>query len=141
MAIKTKKLTVAEICKLNVELNAEKGLLSERLPMVFKYHLSKVAETAATEQAAVNKLRDEAITAAGTKNEQGGFKIEQFITIENKKKGNSKVENPAYTNFVGEMEALFSQEKEITYEEFYIDDLKNVESAGTYPVFFKLLEA
>ena len=140
MAIKTKKLTVAEICKLNVELNAEKGLLSERLPMVFKYHLTKVADTAAAEQAAVNKIRDEAITSAGTKNEQGGYMIEQFIEVEVKKKV-TKVPNPAYANFVGEMEALFAQEKEITYEEFYIDDLKNVESGGTFPVFFKLLEA
>jgi hypothetical protein len=36
--------------------------------------------------------------------------------------------------------ALFSQEKEIEHEEFFITDLKNVESGGNFPVFssFKL---
>lgn len=140
MATKTKNLTVAEFCKLNLELNDEKGLLSEKLPMVFKYHLSKIAATAAAEQAAVNKLRDDAITAVGTQNEQGGYFIEQFIEVTNKKKV-TKAPNPAYINFIEEMEALFSQEKEITYEEFHIEDLKNVESSGFFPVFFSLLEA
>jgi hypothetical protein len=31
--------------------------------------------------------------------------------------------------------ALFSQEKEIEHEEFFITDLKNVESGGNFPVF------
>jgi hypothetical protein len=44
---------------LNSELNSEKGSLSERLPMVFKYHLSKLAAIAASEQAAVDKLKDD----------------------------------------------------------------------------------
>jgi hypothetical protein len=36
---------------------------------------------------------------------------------------------------------VISQEKEIEHEEFFITDLKNVESGGNFPVFFKLLEA
>jgi hypothetical protein len=47
MSIKKTKLTVAELCQLNAELNSEKGLLSQVLPMVFKYHLSKIAKIAA----------------------------------------------------------------------------------------------
>jgi hypothetical protein len=43
MSIKKTKLTVAELCQLNAELNSE-GLLSQVLPMVFKYHLSKIAK-------------------------------------------------------------------------------------------------
>jgi hypothetical protein len=34
--------------------------------------------------------------------------------------------NPTFVKFAGEMEALFSQE--IEHEEFFITDLKNVES-------------
>jgi hypothetical protein len=34
--------------------------------------------------------------------------------------------NPTFVKFAGEMEALFSQEKEIEHEEFFITDLKNV---------------
>jgi hypothetical protein len=45
--------------------------------------------------------------------------------------------NPTFVKFAGEMEALFSQEKEIEHEEFFITDLKNVES-GNFQ-FFKLL--
>jgi hypothetical protein len=48
--------------------------------------------------------------------------------------------NPTFVKFAGEMEALFSQ-REIEHEEFFITDLKNVESGGNFPVFFKLLEA
>jgi hypothetical protein len=43
--------------------------------------------------------------------------------------------NPTFVKFAGEMEALFSQEKEIEHEEFFITDLKNVESGGNFPVF------
>jgi hypothetical protein len=52
----------------------------------------------------------------------------------------TKMPNPTFVKFAGEMEALFSQEKEIEHEEFFITDLKNVES-GVTSVFFKLLEA
>jgi hypothetical protein len=46
----------------------------------------------------------------------------------------TKMPNPTFVKFAGEMEALFSQEKEIEHEEFFITDLKNVES-GNFPVF------
>jgi hypothetical protein len=55
------KLTVAELCQLNAE--SEKGLLSQVPPMVFKYHLSKIAKIAADEDVSVNTLRDDAIRA------------------------------------------------------------------------------
>jgi hypothetical protein len=66
MSIKKTKLTVAELCQLNAELNSEKGLLSQVLPMVFKYHLSKIAKIAADEDVSVNTLRDDAIRASVT---------------------------------------------------------------------------
>jgi hypothetical protein len=39
-----------------------------------------------------------------------------------------KMANPLLLNYAGEMEALYSQEKDIEHEEFFIEDLKNVES-------------
>jgi hypothetical protein len=39
------------------------------------------------------------------------------------------------------MNSLFSQERDVEHEEFFIDDLKNVESGLNFPVFFKLLDA
>ena len=140
MSTKVTKLTVGELCQLNVELNSEKGLLSERLPMVFKYHLSKVAKIAAEEQGSVDKLRDESIRSLGVPTPEGGFSIPQFIEVKKGSKTNS-VQNPVYLNFVGEMEKLLKEEKDIEYEEFFINDLKQVESEQNFPVFFKLLEA
>jgi hypothetical protein len=139
MSIKKTKLTVAELCQLNAELNSEKGLLSQVLPMVFKYHLSKIAKIAADEDVSVNTLRDDAIRASGDVTADGGFSIPQLIDVMEKKKV-TKMPNPTFVKFAGEMEALFSQEKEIEHEEFFITDLKNVESGGTFSV-FKLLEA
>jgi hypothetical protein len=141
MSIKKTKLTVAELCQLNAELNSEKGLLSQVLPMVFKYHLSKIAKIAADEDVSVNTLRDDAIRASGDVTADGGFSIPQLIDVMDKKKKVTKMPNPTFVKFAGEMEALFSQEKEIEHEEFFITDLKNVESGGNFPVFFKLLEA
>jgi hypothetical protein len=50
--------------------------------------------------------------------------------------------NPTFVKFAGEMEALFSQEKEIEHEEFFITDLKNVESGNfqCFSSFWKLKE-
>jgi hypothetical protein len=59
MSIKKTKLTVA-LCQLNAELNSER-VMSQVLPMVFKYHLSKIAKIAADEDVSVNTLRDDAI--------------------------------------------------------------------------------
>jgi hypothetical protein len=42
--------------------------------------------------------------------------------------------NPTFVKFAGEMEALFSQ-REIEHEEFFITDLKNVESGGNFQCF------
>jgi deoxyribodipyrimidine photolyase-like uncharacterized protein len=141
MSLKKTNLSIAELCKLNSELNSEKGLLSERLPMVFKYHLSKLAAIAASEQAAVDKLKDETIRTLGEATDDGNITIAQFISAPSKKRGGSNnVTNPSYTKFIEEMQALFDTIREIEYEEFFISDLKNVESGENYPVFFKLFD-
>jgi hypothetical protein len=85
MSIKKTKLTVAELCQLNAELNSEKGLLSQVLPMVFKYHLSKIAKIA-DEDVSVNTLRDD--RASGDVTADGGFSIPQLIDVMDKKESN-----------------------------------------------------
>jgi hypothetical protein len=85
MSIKKTKLTVAELCQLNAELNSEKGLLSQVLPMVFKYHLSKIAKIAADEDVSVNTLRDDAIRASDV-TADGGFSIPQLIDVMDKRR-------------------------------------------------------
>jgi hypothetical protein len=73
MSIKKTKLTVAELCQLNAELNLKRSIVP--LPMVFKYHLSKIAKIAADEDVSVNTLRDDAIRASGDVTADGGFSI------------------------------------------------------------------
>jgi hypothetical protein len=85
MSIKKTKLTVAELCQLNA-VNSEKGLLSQVLPMVFKYHLSKIAKIAADEDVSVNTLRDDAIRASGDVTADGGFSIPQLIDVMDKRR-------------------------------------------------------
>jgi hypothetical protein len=56
---------------MNAELNSENGLLSERLPMVFKYHCLKLQKIAADENTSVDSLRDDAIRSGNVTG--GGF--------------------------------------------------------------------
>lgn len=141
MPIKKIKLTVGELLQLNVELSSEKGLLSESLPMVFKYHLSKLAKLANDEQVAVSKLRDETIKELGVETEEG-ISIPQYLESE-KVKGKKSLPllNPSFTKFSEDMNALLMQERDVEYEEFTLSDLKNVESGMNFPVFFKILDA
>jgi hypothetical protein len=88
MSIKKTKLTVAELCQLNAELNSEKGLLSQVLPMVFKYHLSKIAKIAADEDVSVNTLRDDAIRASGDVTADGGFSPQLIDVMDKKEESN-----------------------------------------------------
>jgi hypothetical protein len=85
MSIKKTKLTVAELCQLNAELNSEKGLLSQATYGI-KYHLSKIAKIAADEDVSVNTLRDDAIRASGDVTADGGFSIPQLIDVMDKRR-------------------------------------------------------
>jgi hypothetical protein len=86
MSIKKTKLTVAELCQLNAEFS-EKGLLSQVLPMVFKYHLSKIAKIAADEDVSVNTLRDDAIRASGDVTADG-FQYLNLLMMDKKEESN-----------------------------------------------------
>jgi hypothetical protein len=142
MARKTIKLSVGELCQLNQELSSEKGLLLERLPIVLKYHLTKVAKLAAVEQDAVNSQREELIKNLGEAADDGSFSIPQFISTPGTKKGAAnKVVNPGYTKFVEDMEALLGTISDVEYEEISLDDMKNLESSGNYPILFKMIDA
>jgi hypothetical protein len=67
--------------------NSEKGLLSQVLPMVFKYHLSKIAKIAADEDVSVNTLRDDAIRASGDVTADG-FQYLNLLMMDKKEESN-----------------------------------------------------
>jgi hypothetical protein len=74
MSIKKTKLTVAELCQLNAELNSEK-VYCPKYYLWYLNHLSKIAKIAADEDVSVNTLRDDAIRASGDVTADGGFSI------------------------------------------------------------------
>jgi hypothetical protein len=76
MSIKKTKLTVAELCQLNAELNSEKVYC----PKYYLWYLNitYLAKIAADEDVSVNTLRDDAIRASGDVTADGGF---QYLNL------------------------------------------------------------
>jgi hypothetical protein len=136
---KTTTLTVAELTQLHAELTgAEKqtGLLQERLPMVLKYHLTKLAKIAFEEHETTEKLRGELITKLGTKNEETGeVSIPKVIPAENE----TVVTNPSFIEYIQEFTAILNVVKEIEHHKFLLSEFETIETNAVYPVFMSLI--
>jgi hypothetical protein len=136
---KTTTLTVAELTQLHTELTgAEKqtGLLQERLPMVLKYHLTKLAKIAFEEHETTEKLRSEIITKLGTKNEETGeVSIPKVISGEN----DTLVANPSFIEYIQEFTAILNVVKEIEHHNFLLSEFETIETSAVYPVFMSLI--
>jgi hypothetical protein len=136
---KTTTLTVAELTQLHTELTgAEKqtGLLQERLPMVLKYHLTKLAKIAFEEHETTEKLRSEIITKLGTKNEETGeVSIPKVISGEN----DTLVANPSFIEYIQEFTAILNVVKEIEHHKFLLSEFETIETSAVYPVFMSLI--
>jgi hypothetical protein len=136
---KTTTLTVAELTQLHTELiGAEKqtGLLQERLPMVLKYHLTKLAKIAFEEHETTEKLRSEIITKLGTKNEETGeVSIPKVISGEN----DTLVANPSFIEYIQEFTGILNVVKEIEHHKFLLSEFETIETNAVYPVFMSLI--
>ena len=136
---KTTTLTLAELTQLHTELTgAEKqtGLLQERLPMVLKYHLTKLAKIAFEEHETTEKLRSEIITKLGTKNEETGeVSIPKVISGEN----DTLVANPSFIEYIQEFTGILNVVKEIEHHNFLLSEFETIETSAVYPVFMSLI--
>jgi hypothetical protein len=137
--LKTTTLSVAELTQLHTELTgAEKqtGLLQERLPMVLKYHLTKLAKLAFEEHETTEKLRTELITKLGTKNEETGeVTIPKVISGEN----DTLVANPSFLEYLNEFTSILNVKKEIEHHKFLLTDFESLQTDAVYPVFMSLI--
>jgi hypothetical protein len=74
MSIKKTKLTVAELCQLNAELNSERVYCPKYYLWIYLSKIAKIAD----EDVSVNTLRDDAIRASGDVTADGGF---QYLNL------------------------------------------------------------
>lgn len=136
---KTTTITVAELTQLHAELTGSEkqtGLLQERLPMVLKYHLTKLAKIAFEEHETTEKLRGELITKLGTKNEETGeVSIPKVIPGENE----TVVTNPSFIEYIQEFTAILNVVKEIEHHKFLLSEFETIETSAVYPVFMSLI--
>jgi hypothetical protein len=135
------KLTLNEILLLNEELsgspdtNKEKryeGFLNLELPILKKYHLTKLNKELNTEKETVEKMKNELITKYGKKDQNDNYSI-QYLTEDNKVSEN-------YIKFVNEFNELLNEEKEINVPELSIQDIQNISTRDNYQILFKLIK-
>lgn len=144
MAETTKiKFNVAEILTLDTELTGSEkfpGLLSQKLSLVTKYHLTKVAKITGEEKETFEKMRLDLIKELGEESEDGKVSIPEIETIKGENGEPDTVQlHPSYIKFREQLETLFVQEKELDQPNIKIEDLASLETEGNYPAFFKLL--
>jgi hypothetical protein len=144
MSEKTKiKFNVAELLTLDAELNGTEkfsGLLSLKLSLATKYHLTKVAKITGEERETFEKMRMDLIKELGTETEDGKISIPEIETIKGENGEPDKVQvHPKYIEFRTQLEELFMQEKEIEQPSLSIEDFSSLETEGNFPAFFKLL--
>ena len=132
-----------------------KGLLSEKIKLTTKYWLTDLNKKVAAEKESVEKLKEELIKKYG-KEEDGAISIPMVIdqvdengevvkTKITKEDGAEeevpvKVYNPDFISFQNDFNALLSEERELEYHAFKLEDFESVETDGVYNTFFKLIK-
>ena len=138
------KLSITEIVGLEAELNGlvnqesgeviSKGLFGEKLDLVVKYRLKKLSDSLAAEKKIIDDLRQELIKKFGKEEEEGKFSIPRWADEE------QKAENPDFTEFRKQYEALLAEEKEFEYNPLSLKDIKDIKSDERYDLVFRLIK-
>ena len=145
-------LKLSEFYQLEAELNGltnqqtgeviSKGLLSEKIKLTTKYWLHDLNKKVAAEKESVEKLKEELIKKYG-KEENGAISIPLYINEvidEDTKEVVSRELNPDFVKFQNDFNALLSEERELEYHSFKLEEFEGVETEGVYNTFFKLVK-
>jgi len=145
-------LKLSEFYQLEAELNGltnqqtgeviSKGLLSEKIKLTTKYWLHDLNKKVAAEKESVEKLKEELIKKYG-KEENGAISIPLYINEvidEDTKEVVSRELNPDFVKFQNDFNALLSEERELEYHAFKLEEFEGVETEGVYNTFFKLVK-
>jgi len=145
-------LKLSEFYQLEAELNGltnqqtgeviSKGLLSEKIKLTTKYWLHDLNKKVAAEKESVEKLKEELIKKYG-KEENGAISIPLYINEvidEETKEVVSRELNPDFVKFQNDFNALLSEERELEYRSFKLEEFDGVETEGVYNTFFKLVK-
>ena len=147
-------LKLSEFYQLEAELNGvtnqqtgevlAKGLLSEKIKLTTKYWLHDLNKRVATEKESVEKFKEELIKKYGKEDkENGSISIPVFVNEvidDETKEVVSREVNPDFVKFQNEFNALLSEERELEYRAFSLEEFDGVETDGVYNTFFKLIK-
>jgi hypothetical protein len=127
-------LTNFELMQLTNELagvNGQPGLISFRMPVEAKYHLTELFNKVSSMIEVYSKMRDETI-----KNLSPDGPIHNFIIEDGK-----RVVNPVLIEFNKTMEPLDNEHREFKFRTIPLAWIKNLETEQNFPVLFKFLDA
>ena len=120
-----------------------KGLLNEKIKLTTKYWLHDLSKKVSAEKESVEKLKEELIKKYGKTDEEGNISIPMFINEvidEDTKESISRDINPDFVSFQNDFNTLLSEERELEYHAFKLEDFDSVETDGVYNTFFKLIK-
>ncbi len=116
--------------------------MSEKIKLTTKYWLHDLNKKVAAEKESVEKLKEELIKKYG-KEENGAISIPLYINEvidEETKEVVSRELNPDFVKFQNDFNALLSEERELEYRTFKLEEFDGVETEGVYNTFFKLVK-
>jgi hypothetical protein len=146
-------LKLHEFYQLEAELNGvtntktgevlAKGLLGEKIKLTTKYWLSDLVKKVSAEKESVEKLKEELIKKYGTTDEDGNVSIPMYtneVVDEDTKEVVSRDVNPDFVKFQNDFNSLLSEDRDLEYKGFKLEEFDNVETDGNYSTFFKLIK-
>jgi hypothetical protein len=141
-------LKLHEFYQLEAELNGvtntktgevlAKGLLNEKIKLTTKYWLNDLFKKVAAEKESIEKLKEELIKKHGTTDDEGNVGIQMYIK-DSFNEDNTPTPNPDFVKFQNDFNSLLSEDRDLEYKGFKLEEFDNVETDSNYIVFFKLV--
>jgi hypothetical protein len=140
-----RSFSVSELYSLDVELNGfvnpdtgervVKGILSEKIKLGLKFHLTSLSKKVTEELKTIQDLRNELIKKHGEEDENGSVKIPNTITEDGK-----EILNPKLKLFTDEFKEFLTEKKEFDIPELFIKDFEDLETENSYEILQSLMK-